>query len=255
VSVATPPILVLAALREELRAVEPALRERSTLRLGPISCERATLRGVAVAVARTGVGGERAAAAVSVLIEALRPSAVLATGFAGGLNPALRAGDVLVASRLLELGSGSREVWPAPEPLVRAAAGIAIAGGTVRTGALLTVDQVVSEASAKRELGARSGADAVDMESCAVACEAGRRGIPLLCARAILDDADYDLPFDFARIFTAGGKVHPLGALAAVLRRPAGLLALGELRRRAAAGAASLGEFLPPCVTALAEAE
>jgi adenosylhomocysteine nucleosidase len=112
------------------------------------------------------------------------------------------------------------------------------------------VDRVCSTPAEKRELARLSGADAVDMESSAVARAAA--GIPFLCARAILDEVDYALPIDFSRTLGPSGEPSPWRIFKEVARRPAKLFRTLDLGARAQAALDSLKSALPQLIEAMA---
>jgi hypothetical protein len=119
-------------------------------------------------------------------------------------------------------------------------------------GKLVTADYILARPEEKRRIGEERGGHAVDMESSAVLRQASRCGVPAVCARAVLDEVGYELPFDFARVFSPEGRIRPLGALAAVARAPFRLGRLAELRARARLAGRSLTAYLPALVAALA---
>lgn len=125
---------------------------------------------------------EGAAAAAQRLAES-GVSGLVSFGLAGGLDPALVPGTVLVPTAVL-LDS---ERWDADGALSRRLGGAAqetLYGG----GA------VVATVAAKAALFARTGAVAVDLESAAVARAARRHGLPFAALRAVCDGAGRDLP-------------------------------------------------------------
>ena len=103
-SSSAPVPLIVFAVPEETKAFLKRIRpgrkqagekERSWLRLAdrPTTIERCwpTLR-----VLTTGMGTENARAAFEASCQAARPSLVLTCGFAGGLNPRLAAGAIVL---------------------------------------------------------------------------------------------------------------------------------------------------------------
>src|SRR3954452_1559725 len=108
--------------------------------------------------------------------------ALVSFGLAGGLDPALRPGDLIIPGEVLE-----HAVVFAADP------GLGARFGGLTAHRLLAGDVVVQSAAAKRA--ARSiGVDAVDLESGAVARVAQDHGLPFAVVRAICDPAERDLP-------------------------------------------------------------
>ncbi|MGQ9592383.1 MAG: phosphorylase family protein, partial [Planctomycetota bacterium] len=94
------PVAVTAATRFELGAVVPLLSGRAVRRSGPFDYETGFLEGVRTAAARTGIGLEHAAARIEELFRAVRPRVLIATGFAGGLDPESATGDLVLAEEV-----------------------------------------------------------------------------------------------------------------------------------------------------------
>jgi 4-hydroxy-3-methylbut-2-enyl diphosphate reductase len=134
-------------------------------------------------VERCGMGPERVRRWLPRLDE-VQPDALVVAGVAGGLDPSLRPGDVVVASEVRD--ERGRIVLRAASPLV---AELRRMGLRVHTGPMVSTDRIVS--GAEREKLARTGALAVDMESAAVVrtmgCEPGRP--PVAVVRVIVDTA------------------------------------------------------------------
>jgi 4-hydroxy-3-methylbut-2-en-1-yl diphosphate reductase len=172
-------LLVVAALRSEYLAL-----------LG--TSADATLE-------RCGMGPQKVRAWLPRL-SALAPGAVAVVGVAGGLDPSLRAGDVVVATEVRD--GADRTVLRAGGPLV---AELRRLGLRVRTGPIVSTDHIVTDAGERERLAA-TGAIAVDMESAAIARAA--RGLPgapaTTVVRVIVDSAYASL----ARLgtVTAGAK-------------------------------------------------
>ncbi len=99
----------------------------------------------------------------------LAPDALVVAGVAGGLDPTLRPGDVVVATEVRD-GHG-RIVQRAASPLV---AELRRMGLRVRTGPIVSSDRIVRGHAARARL-ATTGAIAVDMESAAIVRAAARR--------------------------------------------------------------------------------
>jgi len=90
------PVGLIGAMPEELALLERLARSPRHERVGPFELVRGELDGVPVVMATCGIGKVNAAA----LTQALASSgvgAVIVTGVAGGIDPALRVGDLVVS--------------------------------------------------------------------------------------------------------------------------------------------------------------
>ncbi len=198
------------------------------------------LAGRRIAVIVSGPGQPAARRATAALLAGHRPRCVLSAGLAGGLDPALQHGDLLLVDRVGDAQGRWLSLRLNYEPS---------GDNPVRAGSLLTVDRVVGRAEEKRSLGRAHGALAVDMETLAVAeaCQAAQT--PLVAARVICDTADEDLPREVERLLRQRSTAAQAGAaLGALVRRPQSAADLWRLRNRAEEAAERLGEFLAALV-------
>jgi nucleoside phosphorylase len=170
------------------------------------------------------------------------PAAAVAVGLAGGCEPDLRPGDVVVGDPVV--GSGGEVDGRAdPALLARAERALMAAGLRYRVGRLLTVDAVVTSPADKAGAFRAHGALAVDMESAHVIAWARRAGVPALAVRAIADGPDEDVPAELLRAVGADGRMRP-GAVARLLGRPGLARAAWRLGRRSRRGLESLARFV-----------
>lgn len=264
------PIAIVVALKDEERAVLPSFAHRRWERSGPLRYRRGRIRGQEVLVARSGIGAARAEECAALLLGAGGPRLVVMVGFGGGLRADLRAGDLVVATEVVECGAvhlaaesgpevAGPEVagpWASPPDLVAVLERLAPSPGgawpfRIVSGRIATVDRVVASAAAKRALGERLGALAVDMESGAVFRAAAARGIPALAVRSVLDDAEREIPFDFGRLLAPTGRPRPFRLFGALVREPGRIRDLVDLRARARTAAGTLAAYVPRLAEAL----
>ncbi len=152
-------------------------------------------------------------------------SAVVSFGLAGGLDPGLRPGDVVIGTRAV----GGLEHFDAHLVLRQVLMeGFAGAGVAAREGAVVGVDAAILTASGKAAFREQSGAIAVDMESHIAGAFAGRRGLPFAIVRAIGDPAARALPPLATKAIGPDGGVDVAGVLRELVREPA---QLGDLIR------------------------
>ncbi len=297
-----PCVLLLAALQEELAPTIAALRlDRADTAAGasagptrhategekgpeatatdsdaepsspPAILAEGQVEGVHLIVRATGMGGTRAAAVASQLIEAYRPVAILAIGVAGGLDPALKPAEVRRAGRVIDEHGQAYTLCPTAPPQQaqaspadaagsrpdaagggehpatvseRAAGSCGDASGassqTPAAATMLSVEQIVSSVEQKAELFQRHGAAMVDMESAALAALAARRGLPLTILRAVSDPADHALPAQTAEWVREDGTIDTKAAMMFLATHPWLAGRMMTLRRNAQAAAAAL---------------
>lgn len=128
-----------------------------------------------VVVVCGGIGAVAARRASEALIAIFDPKVVCSAGFAGALDPKLKAGDIIRPSTVINAGDGSRTV---------------IDGGE---GVLVSFGSIASPAQ-KSKLRESFAADAVDMEAAAVARSAEARGKEFTVVKAVSDELDFEFP-------------------------------------------------------------
>ena len=158
-------------------------------------------------------------------------------GIAGGLDPALAAGTVVLADGVLVPG-GERFI---SDPDWRTGLQSLLRGHVPTAGGLMIgSDDVIEGIAGKRRLHEETGAVAVDMESHAVARVAMEAGMPFLVVRAISDPADGTIPQAAMAGVDAKGGSRSWAVLVELLKRPGDLPALLRLKKDSAAAKAAL---------------
>jgi len=159
-------------------------------------------------------------------------TAVLSFGIAGGLDPEVTPGDLVVSTRV----RGPRGAFGAD---IGWAAALARATGA-RLGVIAGAAAVVAEPAAKRMLGLATGALTVDLESEPAAAFAAARRLPFVALRAVADTAGEVLPRAAAVGLTRDGRPAPARVALALLRRPRELPALLTVAQRSRTALAAL---------------
>jgi hopanoid-associated phosphorylase len=202
----TPPaarrIGIVTGLISEAKCLAPAIRALPAADRPTVFCSGGDARRAADGVGRLigdGISG------------------LLSFGFAGGLDPALVPGDLVVAGAVIA-PDGTRfethDGWR--EALAEAAA----ASVPVTLGTLAGCDTAITTAAAKSNLQGSTGAAAVDLESHAVAAAARMAGLPFLAVRAIADPADRPIPAAALAGLSPDGHMRPFAVLAKLALRP-----------------------------------
>lgn len=202
-----------------------------------VSLHRAVARGAPWLVVQSGPGEARAAAAAE---RALAEGAVglISWGLAGGLDPSIAPGTIVVPRRVLREQGTPYAVTPEwHERLAARARTLAMSDGD-----LLTVAAALHSREDKKAAHAAVGAVAVDMESAAIGAVALRAGVPFAVARVIVDGATDALPRDAEAWVDEQGAQRLAPLLRAVLT-PAEWPVLATLGRRFAVARRTLERF------------
>lgn len=144
-------------------------------------------------------------------------------GLAGGLDPALDAGALLVPEAILTAAG-----LLLADPPVSARLG----GPNVQR--LLGAESVAARVSEKHRLWARTGCAALDLESGPVAEVASTLGLRFAALRAVCDTATVELPPAALAALSVRGRIGPARVAASVVRVPRQIPALLQLARAAA---------------------
>ena len=184
---------------------------------------------------RAVAGGGRADLLESRLKAALPGAqAVLSIGLGGALDPALRVGDIVIATEVLR----PRRRWET-DPAWRARLVERLKGA--RLGPVYGSDEMVLRALDKAKLRGKGGALMVDMESHVAARVAAGAGLPLAVIRVVSDTAGVSLPPAVLQGLTADGGMNLMGVLGALARDPRQLPALMRTGRDADLAFKTLG--------------
>ena len=178
---------IIAALPRELSALVKGWERRESGRHVFV-----WMRGGAVA-ACAGMGVARAALACEAAMKAAPVTALVSAGLAGACDPALRVGDVVRASVVVDAKTGER---------FEAAGSDAV----VVTGA------AIASVREKARLHDAYGAAAVEMEAAAVARIAHAHGLEFRAVKAISDEAGFTMD-GLERFASSDGQFRE-GALA-----------------------------------------
>lgn len=100
-----PTIGIIGALEKEVRAIYRAVKHGTVTEEAGLKILGGEYHGFTIVATVAGMGTVNAAAAAQHLVSRYGASALIFSGIAGGLNPALHIGDVVIGQRLRYLDS------------------------------------------------------------------------------------------------------------------------------------------------------
>ena len=174
-----------------------------------------------------GIGRENAEKSVRAYLAAHSPDRVFTCGFAGGLDPDLKLGDVV-----FELGTQNSEL------------GTQLLAAGAKPVKFFCADRIATTVAEKKTLRDKTGADAVEMESAAIQAVCAERGIPCATMRVISDAADEALPLDFNALAKPDRSLDFGKLFLAIARSPGKIGALMRLQQKTSFAAQQLAAVL-----------
>lgn len=142
---------------------------------------------------------------------------IISFGIAGGLDPLLRAGDLVVAREVIV----AEQRWATAPALSEALVeGTNIGRRKIVAGTIVGAEEIILEPRDKVALHRKTGATAVDMESHIAAGYAASVGLPFAALRVINDPASRSLPVLALNALKPNGDICPRKVLRGVARKP-----------------------------------
>lgn len=162
-------------------------------------------------------------------LESNQPSLVISAGFAGGLQPGLPIGDLLI---------GTNQSDP------RIVGALSLGEGW-HQGPLLTEAAIVERAEDKRRLAEHTGCLAVDLETAHMAKVCAARKIPMLSVRCISDAEGDDMPVPADLLMSPQtGRPEPLQLFRHLVGNPSSVAGFNRLLKNAKIAQTRLAEGL-----------
>ena len=213
-------LAIMGAMQEE---VEPLLANFENINIVEYANNKfyeVNLSGLDIVIAYSKIGKVFASLTASIMIEKFGCDTLLFSGVAGGINPKLQIGDLIIADKLcqhdLDITAFGHPYGYVPEGKVFVKTtkylrdvAIKVANENnlkVIEGTIATGDQFVHSSQRKEFIEKTFNADALEMEGASVAVVCDALNIPFFILRAISDTADMDAGFDFDEFLKSSAK-------------------------------------------------
>lgn len=216
------PIAVIGALKEEITLLSALLIEPQKSTIAEVNFIRGRLASHPVVIAQSGIGKTNAAHTTTLLHEHFNPATIFNIGTAGGINPKLSIGDVLLADRVVyhdfDVSAiskalygqvpGSPPFFPPDKPLMNHVE-IVLSQLDIKyyRGLLASGDKFLSDKETLNSiLRYFPTLWAVDMEAAAIAQVCQKYKTPFIILRAISDIPKNESPFNFNEFLQLASK-------------------------------------------------
>lgn len=214
---------IIGAMEQEVAVLREKIDNLSTEQFAGLDFYTGTIDGLDVVVSKSGIGKVAASVSTTLLIEKYAPDCIINTGSAGGFDPKLNVGDVVIGSEVrhhdvdltvfgYEIGQCAQ--MPAaylPHPELARAANEAAANSSqdvqIAQGLIATGDSFMAD-PAKVEY-ARSNfptMQACEMEAAAIAQTCHLFEIPFVVIRSLSDIAGKQSELSFDEYLVTAAK-------------------------------------------------
>jgi adenosylhomocysteine nucleosidase len=206
-------IAIIGAMEEEVALLRENITNPQTETIAGCEYTSGTMKGKEVILLRSGIGKVNAAMSTAVLLQHFKPDAIINTGSAGGFDPSLNVGDVVISTEVrhhdvdvtafgYEYGQVPQlpAAFAADEKLMKAAVesvrelgDAQVVSGLIATGDSFMNDPVRVEAIRDKF----TGLQAVEMEAAAIAQVAHQFNVPFVIIRSLSDIAGKESDVSF----------------------------------------------------------
>ena len=152
----------------------------------------------------SGIGYDSSAAAAKILIKK-GVDGLISWGIAGGINNSVQTGDIIIPETI----QNNKEIYYTTSKWRRnITSHFHTTPYTVLSGKIICIEEILGSSAEKIELYNKTGAQAVDMESAAIAKIANEKKIEFISMRVILDDLNLNLPTLLTENIDGFGKIN-----------------------------------------------
>jgi adenosylhomocysteine/aminodeoxyfutalosine nucleosidase len=211
----------MGAMPEEIAPILEKVGRYKSTDIAGNSYYEADYNGVDLVIAYSKIGKVFSTLTASTMIYHFGVEKMLFSGVAGGINPALKIGDLIVAKELCQhdlditafghphgFVPGGSQFVKTDAALRKLAFEVADEmGKPLQEGTIATGDQFVHDPQRKAFIESTFNADALEMEGASVAVVCDALDVPVFILRAISDTADTDASFNFDEFMESSAKI------------------------------------------------
>lgn len=213
-------LAIMGAMEEEIEPLLAHFDNVNVIEFANNKYYEVNYKGLDIVVAYSKIGKVFASLTATTMIEKFGCDTLLFSGVAGGINPELKIGDLIIADKLCQhdlditafghpngFVPGGKVFVETTKSLRETAKKVASENNLkVIEGTIATGDQFVHSTERKDFIQSTFNADALEMEGASVAVVCDALNVPFFILRAISDTADMDAGFDFDEFLKSSAK-------------------------------------------------
>lgn len=212
---------IIGAMASEVDGLKSKMSDCKTEKISGVDFCSGVIGETEIVVAQAGVGKVNAAVTAQTMILRYGVDAVINIGVAGGIEPSLKIGDIVVADRVVEHDMDTTAVGDEPgfitgidrvymdcdkviSDLIYESA-VEVGLHTIR-GTIASGDIFVAEDSVRNRISEQFNAAAAEMEGAAIGHVCTMNNVPFAVLRAMSDCANDDSHVDFPTFAAAAAE-------------------------------------------------
>lgn len=200
-------IAIIGAMDEEISEIRTNLENSKIIKKNDFVVTKGTLGNNNIVLIKSGVGKVAASSTTQFIIDNYKPIYIVNIGIAGSLSPDIKVGDIIVADKLVQhdfdvtaFGNPKGYIDNGTEPnkptifnsdkklVEKFKKGLELnQNKNIKIATIATGDIFVNKEKQKQAIRDEFKADAIDMESAAIAQTTRRNNVPLIVIRTISD--------------------------------------------------------------------
>ncbi len=214
-------IAIMGAMPEEIEPILEKLDSYEKVDFAKNSYYKGKYKTLDVVVAYSKIGKVFSTLTATTMLEMFACDMLLFTGVAGAVNPKLKIGDLVVATKLAQHDLDitifghphgyvpGGDVYVESDADLRTLAKIVAKkmGVELHEGIIATGDQFIANEKRKEFIAKTFKADALEMEGASVAVVCDALGVPFFILRSISDAADMDAGFNFDEFVQSSARI------------------------------------------------
>lgn len=214
---------IIGAMHEEVIELREMMTDLEKIEVLDLVFYRGNLEGKEIVLVEGGIGKVNSSVCTTLLIDRFKVDKLIFTGVAGGTNPEIEVGDIVISNELIEhdfdctafgLKPGEiprmdTSIFKADSKLIKIAEDSAHSifdKKSIYTGRIVSGDEFVAEPSKIKWLRDTFNSECTEMEGAAVAHVCHLFKTPFVIIRSISDKANDDAKTDFQEFVKLASK-------------------------------------------------